>query len=136
MKEIIGILYRRGDLICATESYHPSINRYYNIVDIVDEYGISHNEYYIITGYGDKNSNVVITAKPIADLHENVHYDISQKIVYIEEDIINIKTRDIIKIDIDYLEEVHNKYLIRLNNKMDFVKKHRNRIDKLDFLLE
>jgi enoyl-[acyl-carrier-protein] reductase (NADH) len=61
-----GNLYRIGDLLITHKQYHPSQDYYCKIIDIIDEFGKSHLEYNIITGYGDRNSKVTLTLQAIA----------------------------------------------------------------------
>jgi len=119
----MGKKHRVGDIVlhCIGSNYF-----YGKIVDIIDDKGLSHHEYDIITGRGDFNSKVEFIIKPLVykkDLSvcniENLSLDPHN--VYLRHPKEEIKS---IESEIEFLKR-----------KIDFFNRYENRIDKLNSIL-
>ena len=55
---------------------------YGNITEIKDSNDEIHDQYEVITGHGDRNSNLKVTVSYFAELDEDYHYDITDAIKY------------------------------------------------------
>jgi len=128
-------LVRVGDLCSYALGYENGnlLNAYCKITSIKDEFGNLYNEYYIVTGQGDKNSKVKIDLKGLVycnDLKTNhVFYgDINNKI---------IKDINPHKLSFHYkywLKETEEKIEFLLKKK-EFLLKNKNIIDKINSIL-
>lgn len=89
----------------------------------------------IITGYGDKNTKVIIKVNIFAE-HQGSHFESLDKIKMINEEVKYYNPHDV---RIVSLEEVMEDYKYRvkvMDEKVKFVKKWMNRLDKIDIALE
>lgn len=117
-------LYRINDIAVVQKQYNPSINYYCKIVGIIDECGIVHTEYEVVTGCGDKNSKVKIIANIFAEEDNNQNIKELSK-----SNTITINPHDIyLRNPYKMIEETYNK-IERLNNRVEFFNKHKNPID-------
>ena len=120
-------LYRVGDLVKTQIGWNngESIDRYCKLIDIVDNSDISHNEYNITTGRGDKNSKVILHIKIICDMDLNP----------VDQKILKKDPHQVYFVNIKYeLKKIHDSIKF-MNNKIEFLKINRNRDDKLHDIL-
>ena len=122
--------YRIGDLVQHKVGYNNGtpIDVYARVENIVDnESDDSYYEYDVVTGYGDKNSNITIIVRPLAYCKDLSYCDLG---------FISVDTHHVYKKDINLMREEIDKKMKFLEKKLEFVNKNENRIDKLDKILE
>lgn len=123
-------LYRIGDLVMHNIGYKDgyAVDIYGKVTNIVENNtDISHYEYDVVTGEGDKNSKVTIIVKPLAYCKDLSHCDL---------DILSLDPHNVYKRDINNMREEIKKKMDFLERKLEFVNKHENRIDKLNKILD
>lgn len=128
-------LIKVGDLVSTRISYHPPKMIYGNITEIKDSNDELHDQYEVITGWGDKNSKLKVTVSYFAELDEDYHYDITDDIKYYERPLIKVQNNmhDLVfhtEKRIKGTLSGYKKKINRINNKIDFLKKHRNVIEQ------
>lgn len=124
-----------GDLVSTRTSYHPPKHIYGNIIEIKDSNGEIHEQYEVITGWGDKNSKLKVTVSYFAELGEDSHWDAADNIKYFESPLVKVETNmhDVGFHNEKWLKSAFNglqKKINKANNKIDFLKKHRNIIEQ------
>jgi hypothetical protein len=126
-----------GDLVSTRTSYHPPKMIYGNITEIKDSNDEIHDQYEVITGNGDRNSNLKVTVSYFAELDEDYHYDITDEIKYFENHLVKKETN---MHNLTFHTDKHLKgtfkyyrtKIDKINSKMDFLIKHRNIIEQRD----
>lgn len=124
-----------GDLVSTRTSYHPPKMIYGNITEIKDSNNEIHEQYDVITGWGDKNSKLKVTVSYFAELDEDYHFDITDNIKYFETPLVKVETN---MHNVSFHTEKrlkstfkgYLKQIDKITNKMDFLKKHRNVIEQ------
>lgn len=133
-------LIKIGDLVSTRTSYHPPKMIYGNITQIKDNNDELHEQYEVITGHGDKNSKLKVTINYFAELDEDSYTDITDIIRYLDEPLIKVEnnmhklvfhTEKKIKATCNF----YNKKIDKINNKIKFLKKHRNIIERREEIL-
>jgi hypothetical protein len=124
-----------GDLVSTRTSYHPPKMIYGNITEIKDNNGEIHDQYEVITGHGDKNSKLKVIVSYFAELDEDYHYDITDAIKYFETPLVKkeINMHNLVFHTDKHLKGTFKYYktkIDKINNKIDFLKKHRNIIEQ------
>jgi hypothetical protein len=127
-------LIKVGDLVSTRTSYHPPKMIYGNITQIKDSNGEIHEQYDVITGYGDKNSKLEVVVNYFAEVGEDSSW-VYGNIEYFETPFLQVETNmhhvlfhneKRIKQELDgYKKEID-----KINKKMYFIKKHRNIIEQ------
>ena len=121
-------LIKVGDLVSKSMMFHPPKNIYGNI---------THEQYEVITGNGDKNSKLKVTVSYFVELEEKYSWEAPENIKYFETPLVKVETnmRNLVlhnekklKITIQSLQEK----ITKINNKIDFLRKHRNIIEKIN----
>jgi hypothetical protein len=137
-------LIKVGDLVSTRTSYHPPKMIYGNITQIKDSNDEIHEQYDVITGWGDKNSKLKVTVNYFAEVGEDSSWE-SGNIKYFESPFLQLETNmhNIAFHNEKRIKQAFNGYkkeIDKINKKMDFIKKHRNiieqRNDKLVNLLD
>ena len=130
-------LIKVGDLVSKSMMFHPPKNIYGNITQIKDSNNKIHEQYEVITGNGDKNSKLKVTVSYFVELDENSQWEAPENIKYFETPLVKVETnmRNLVlhnekklKITIQSLQEK----ITKINNKIDFLRKHRNIIEKIN----
>ena len=123
-------LYRIGDLVMHNIGYKDgyAVDIYGKVTNIVENNtDVFHYEYNVVTGEGDRNSKVTISIKPLAYCKD---------LSYCDLDILSLDPHKVHKRDINIMREEINRKMRFLENKLDFVNKNENRIDKLNKILD
>lgn len=128
-------LIKVGDLVSTRTSYHPPKMIYGNITEIKDSNDEIHEQYEVITGYGDKNSKLKVTVSYFAELDEDSHWGAPDNIKYFETPLVKVETNmhNLGFHNEKWLKIAYNglqKKITKTNNKIDFLKKHRNIIEQ------
>ncbi len=126
-----------GDLVSTRTSYHPPKMIYGNITEIKDSNDEIHDQYEVITGHGDENSNLKLTVSYFAELDEDYHYDITDGIKYFETHLVKkvANMHNLIFHTDTHLKGTFKYYrtkIDKINSKMDFLIKHSNIIEQRD----
>jgi len=124
-----------GDLVSTRTSYHPPKMIYGNITEIKDSNNEIHEQYDVITGWGDKNSKLKVTVSYFAELDEDYHFDITDNIKYFETTLVKVETN---MHNLTFHTDKHIKgtfkyyktKIDKINNKIEFLRKHRNIIEQ------
>lgn len=131
-------LFRIGDICRTNKSYNPTTDYICKIIEILDEDDIKHYEYNVITGQGDSNSKLKLKLKVIGNIISSNYYDCDFKLL--EEDINLIlifnNMHNVSIIDVNSYIEKSIKKINNIEQNISFLKKNRNREDKLESLLE
>jgi hypothetical protein len=128
-------LIKVGDLVSTRTSYHPPKMIYGNITEIKDSNGEIHEKYEVITGHGDENSKLKVIVSYFAELDEDYHYDITDGIKYFETPLVKKETNmhNLVFHTDKKIKGTFKHYrnkIDKINNKIDFLKKHRNIIEQ------
>jgi len=128
-------LIKVGDLVSTRTSYHPPKMIYGNITEIKDSNDKIYEQYEVITGHGDKNSKLKVIVSYFAELDEDYHYDITDAIKYFETPLAKVETNmhNLVFHTDKHLKGTFKYYktkIDKINNKIDFLKKHRNIIEQ------
>lgn len=129
--------YRCGDLIAHAFGYDNGRTTYNwcKVLDIVVD-NKSYGEYDIITGQGDQNTKVKFLLKPVGkslDSCSDLKYPI--EVISDSTNYWADRPSDIHLIKTEYMEKIYQDLITQANNKMNFIRQHRNRIEKLEELL-
>lgn len=124
-----------GDLVSTRTSYHPPKMIYGNITEIKDSNDEIHEQYEVITGHGDRNSKLKVIVSYFSELDEDYHFDITDNIKYFETPLVKVETN---MHNLTFHTDKHIKGTLKgylkqidkINNKMNFLKKHRNIIEQ------
>ncbi len=124
-----------GDLVSSRTSYHPPKMIYGNITEIKDSNDEIHDQYEVITGNGDRNSKLEVTVSYFAELDEDYHYDITDAIKYFETPLVKVETNmhNLVFHTDKKIKGTFKHYrtkITNINNKINFLKKHRNIIEQ------
>ena len=128
-------LIKVGDLVSKRISYHPPKRIYGNIIQIKDIDDEIYEQYEVITGHGDKNSKLKVTVSYFAELNEDSYWEGADNIKYLETTLIQVETNmhNIGFHNEKWIKSAFNGYkrkIEKINNKIDFIKKHRNIIEQ------
>lgn len=128
-------LIKVGDLVSTRTSYHPPKHIYGNITEIKDSNDEIHEKYEVITGWGDKNSKLKVTVSYFAELDEDSHWEASDNIKYFEKPLVKVETNmhNLVFHTDKHIKGTFKYYktkIDKINNKIDFLKKHRNIIEQ------
>jgi hypothetical protein len=77
-------LIRVGDLISITKSYHPPVQSYGNILELMDFDENTHDSIILITGQ-DRNTKIKLKVKWFAEIGEEYTWDNSRNIKEIDK---------------------------------------------------
>ncbi len=124
-----------GDLVSSRTSYHPPKMIYGNITEIKDSNDEIQDQYEVITGNGDRNSKLEVTVSYFAELDEDYHYDITDAIKYFETPLVKVETNmhNLVFHTDKKIKGTFKHYrtkITNINNKINFLKKHRNIIEQ------
>ena len=124
-----------GDLVSSRTSYHPPKMIYGNITEIKDSNDEIHDQYEVITGNGDRNSKLEVIVSYFAELDEDYHYDITDAIKYFETPLVKVETNmhNLVFHTDKKIKGTFKHYrtkITNINNKINFLKKHRNIIEQ------
>jgi hypothetical protein len=72
-------LIRVGDLISITKSYHPPVQSYGNILELMDFDENTHDSIILITGHGDRNTKIKLKVKWFAEIGEEYTWDVNSR---------------------------------------------------------
>jgi hypothetical protein len=132
----VGVeIIKVGDLVSSRTSYHPPKMIYGNITEIKDSNDEIHDQYEVITGNGDRNSKLEVTVSYFAELDEDYHYDITDAIKYFETPLVKVETNmhNLVFHTDKKIKGTFKHYrtkITNINNKINFLKKHRNIIEQ------
>lgn len=127
-------IYKVGQLVHCSGSF--SRGGFGNIVSITDsKSGELYSEKEVITGYGDKNTRVDIEVDIIATTKDL--WDITSDVVLLDEKIRTVyDPHNVIPVKLSDFEMFYKIALDRMNNKLDFIRKHSvTRDEKIDIIL-
>lgn len=129
-----GELVRVGDLCKYTLGYNngSSVDVWCKLVSIKDEFGNLHSEYYIITGYGERNSKVTFDLKPLVYCKDLSNYE--PVFGNIKDIIKDVNPHNVYLYYDRWLSETEDKIEFLLKQK-EFILKNKNIIDKIDSIL-
>lgn len=125
-----------GDLVAYSKGYDNGISIYWwcRLLDIVVD-GQSHNSYDIVTGCGDKNTDGLFKLQPLGISYDSI-WDFSRKIEPLNEEVIwTQRTHDVHLIETDQMEKLYNELIRKADDRIQFIRKYRNRDEKLEELL-
>jgi hypothetical protein len=133
-------LIKIGDLVSKRVSYHPPKMIYGNITQIKDDNDELHEQYEVITGHGDKNSKLKVTISYFTELDEDYHFDITDGIRYLDAPLIKVENNmhNLVFHTEKRIRETFIGYKLKIdkiNNKINFLKKHRNIIERREEIL-
>lgn len=130
-----GKLVRVGDLCKHTLGYDNgrSVDVWCKVNSIKDDSGNLHNEYDVITGWGDKNSKVTFDLKTISyckDLSniDSLYGELNNRIIS------NVNPHNVYFHYEHWLKETEDRIKF-LNKKKDFLLKNKNILDKINEIL-
>jgi hypothetical protein len=132
----VGVeIIKVGDLVSSRTSYHPPKMIYGNITEIKDSNDEIQDQYEVITGNGDRNSKLEVTVSYFAELDEDYHYDITDAIKYFETPLVKVETNmhNLVFHTDKKIKGTFKHYrtkITNINNKINFLKKHRNIIEQ------
>jgi hypothetical protein len=130
-------LIRVGDLVSITKSYHPPVQIYGNILELMDFDENTHDSIILITGQGDRNTEIKIKVKWFAEIGEEYTWDVNSRNIK-EIDKYITTTTDTHSITIigekgfKSLIKGYQDNILKIKNKMDFLEKNRNIIEVRD----
>lgn len=124
-----------GDLVAYSKGDNGiSIYWWCRLLDIVVD-GQSHNSYDIVTGCGDKNTDGLFKLQPLGISYDSI-WDFSRKIEPLNEEVIwTQRTHDVHLIETDQMEKLYNELIRKADDRIQFIRKYRNRDEKLEELL-
>lgn len=125
-------LHRINDLVSYNLRYVNGLaqNVYCRILDIVDCNNISHTEYDIVTGCGEGNSKVSLIIQSI--VYESDLSDLEE----CDQFTLSANPHNVCLVDIEYTVMRLEFTKRQIDSKIEFLKSHRNRIDKIDDLIQ
>jgi hypothetical protein len=132
----VGVeIIKVGDLVSSRTSYHPPKMIYGNITEIKDSNDEIQDQYEVITGNGDRNSKLEVIVSYFAELDEDYHYDITDAIKYFETPLVKVETNmhNLVFHTDKKIKGTFKHYrtkITNINNKINFLKKHRNIIEQ------
>ncbi len=130
--------YHIDDLVyCSSIRKHGGYGKILSIVD--RQTGELYDEKTIITGWGDKNTQVDILIRIIADQDNKngIYFDTNRGIKYCPERIDTFDPHDVYIVDLGDIIKRHNKTIKKMNESLDFLKKHSlTRDEKLELILK
>ena len=128
-----------GDLVAYSKGYDNGISIYWwcrwcRLLDIMVD-GQSHHSYDIVTGQGDENTNALFKLQPLGISYDSI-WDFSRKIEPLNEEVIwTQRTHDIILIETDNMERLYREMIKTADDKIQFIRKYRNRDEKIEELM-
>lgn len=133
-------LIKIGDLVSTRTSYHPPKMIYGNITQIKDDNDELHEKYEVITGHGDKNSKLKVTINYFAELDEDYYFDITDNIRYLDAPLLKVENNmhNLVFHTEKKIKGTFSGYkrkIDKINNKINFLKKHRNIIERREEIL-
>lgn len=131
------LLHRIGDLVTTLKRYNPDEDYICKILNIKDSNDISHNEYKVVTGLGDKNSILTFQLEAFAVRKgPSSKSELSNSIEYLNSKILfEKKPNEIWLVNTSKELEKYENDLILIQERIKFFTKHQNRKDKLNDIL-
>lgn len=129
--------FKSGDLVAYFNGWDNGVSTYLwcKLLDLMVE-GQSQDQYDIVTGRGDENTKATFKLKPIGVSYNNI-WDMSREIEPIDKPPFwTDKSHDIELIETIHMEKLYREFIQKVNYKIDFIRQHRNRIEKLEQLLD
>lgn len=130
--------YRVGDLVIYSQpNRYEDTYIYCKLINIIDDVGVSHSEYNVVVMHSSsKNSKVTMVLNQIAELKEAFMDGIPfSDIKLLDPGVFKTSPMNVHLFEHEVYEKKMKRKIELINSKLDFVKLHRNRIDKLNELL-
>ncbi|HOB26375.1 MAG TPA: hypothetical protein PKG93_04445 [Bacilli bacterium] len=130
-----------GDIVVFDNGYDNGISLYKwcKVLDMIvreSDGSVSYDSYDIITGQGDKNTELLFKLKTIGDSRGSI-WETDSIINPVNGDVFcTDKTHSVTLIETDYMEKLYRRTIENASDKINFIRLNKNRNEKLNDLLD